>query len=67
MLTNHGFLFLDELEKLQSQKAEVLYACYDIASQTLIYKPAIGDLIVREHDGEVVEFHSRSGTACLGW
>lgn len=56
VLTNRGFLDLGQLEKLQAQNAEVLYACYDIQSRTFVYRPAIGDLIVRHHDGEVVDF-----------
>jgi len=37
VLTDHGFLFLDELESLLLAKVPVLYACYDITTKSLQY------------------------------
>ena len=37
VLTNHGLLFLDEIEALQREGVEVLFGCYDKASKSLQY------------------------------
>lgn len=39
VLTNHGFLFLDEIQALLASGEEVLYACYDVASSSYTYGP----------------------------
>lgn len=44
VLTNHGFLFLKDIEKLLEKKCKILYACYDKTKKTIIYDE--GKLIV---------------------
>ena len=46
VLTNHGFLFLSEIEALINGEVPVpvLYACYDKDTQCIVYKP--GELVI---------------------
>ena len=39
VLTDHGFLFVDEIELLLLAGKQVKYACYDKATDTLVYGP----------------------------
>ena len=39
VLTNHGFLFLKEIEALIEAGRAVLYACYDTSTQGIVYSP----------------------------
>ena len=39
VLTKHGFLFLADIEALIEAEQEVLYACYDTATQAIVYAP----------------------------
>ncbi|KAJ3171231.1 hypothetical protein HDU88_008268 [Geranomyces variabilis] len=38
VLTNHGFLFYDQLSALLRAGETVMYACYDVASDTLVFR-----------------------------
>ncbi|KAJ3171954.1 DNA-directed RNA polymerase II subunit rpb1 [Geranomyces variabilis] len=38
VLTNHGFLFYDQLSALLRAGEMVTYACYDVASDTLVFR-----------------------------
>ena len=38
MLTNHGWLFLGDIERLEKEGRQVLYACHDTASESLVYR-----------------------------
>ena len=39
VLTNRGFLFVHQIEELQLAGGDVLYACYDKATDSLVYGP----------------------------
>ena len=54
VLTNSGFLFLHEIEERIERKEPVLYACYDIAKQGLVYSP--GDVVLKPSPERWVEF-----------
>ena len=55
ILTNWGFLFLDQIEALLSVKVEVLYGCYDVTSKALSY--TTGTLALpSERPKELLEF-----------
>ena len=43
LLTQHGFLFLSEIEALIDDNQLVLYACYDTATQGIVYRA--GDVV----------------------
>lgn len=38
VLTNHGFLFYDQLSALLNRGEMVTYACYEVASDTLVFR-----------------------------
>lgn len=57
MLTDRGFLFYDQLLSLASSGQSVLYACYDEASQQLVYQP--GELIPAYQAAGLLEFTQR--------
>ena len=44
VLTNRGFLFLDELEAAAADSHPLLYACYDVRSDQWVYRP--GQLVL---------------------
>lgn len=46
VLTDHGFLFLDEIEERLRRKQTVRYAAYDRASQQIVY--CAGELFIRD-------------------
>ena len=57
VLTNHGLLFLDQIEKRLRAGQEVLYACYDVQSKTLMYSQ--GRLVEpKEPPTELLDFSS---------
>ena len=57
VLTNRGFLFLDEIEELVEAGREVLFGCYDVASKRLLYSK--GQLVLPEQPpSHLVEFTS---------
>jgi ribosome biogenesis protein Tsr3 len=52
VLTNHGFLFLDEIQ----MKKDVLFACFDPASNQLLYRPPMGPLYINDdYDGTIID------------
>jgi len=56
VLTNHGFLFLDQVESLRASGQTVTFACYDKQSQQIMYRD--GKLIIKtqeQHDGTLVD------------
>ena len=54
LLTDRGFLFLDELEALLSVGAAVRYAAYDAARKAVVYRP--GRVVYPQGDGRLVNF-----------
>ena len=56
VLTNHGLLFLDQLQALISNGAEVKYAAYDKASQTLQYVTGTLRVNAADSNGRLVSF-----------
>ena len=55
VLTNHGFLFLDEIEEKLSEGQEVLYGCYDTKERQLQY--STGKLVLpKQPPPYMVEF-----------
>ncbi|KAJ2413668.1 Elongator subunit [Coemansia sp. RSA 2530] len=63
VLTDAGFLFLDEIERLLAGGRRVLYACYDTASGALVYRG--GRLVEAEPPAELVTIES--GERDGGW
>ena len=70
ILTNHGLLFLEEIETLLDNNKVVLYGCYDVSSKQLrysegriVYPPAQRkqQLLVFTSRGEVARWVKRSG------
>ena len=45
VLTNYGFLFLNQIEEKQAAGLEVLFGCYDVASKEVQY--STGELVIR--------------------
>ena len=63
VLTNKGLLFLDEIEALQRAGCEVLFGCYDVQSQALLYSQ--GKLVFPQRPPPyLVEFTSAGESAC---
>ena len=60
VLTSHGLLFLDELQELISNGAEVKYAAFDKASQTLQYVTGVLLVNAAEPKGRLVSFAAPS-------
>ena len=54
VLTNHGLLFLDEIEARMQHGESVSYGCYDVATQSLCYRP--GKLILAPPPQSLIEF-----------
>ena len=62
VLTNHGFLFLSELEERLAARETVLYACYDESDTSIVYAP--GKLVYVEPPTQWVDF-THAGTRRL--
>ena len=62
VLTNCGFLFLADIEARIDAGEEVLYACYDTATQSIVYKP--GQLVEAAPPQRWVDF-TQAGTRQL--
>ena len=41
VLTDHGFLFLSEIEALEAQNVEVRYASYDTSAEGIVYRSGV--------------------------
>ena len=55
VLTNHGFLFLDEIEEQQRAGVELLFGCYDKQERQLLYRT--GELVLpKQPPPYLVEF-----------
>ena len=54
VLTNHGFLFLSEIEERIACKQQVLYASYDTSTESIVYTP--GDLVKSDPPERWVDF-----------
>ena len=65
VLTSHGFLFLDQMQDLAKNGAEVKYAAYDKASQTLQYVTGALHVNPADPNGRLVSFTDPSENARL--
>ena len=54
LLTDRGFLFLDQLEALTRAGQDVRYAAYDVATKAIVYRP--GRLVYPQGDGHLLSF-----------
>lgn len=55
VLTNRGFLFLDEIKAHEARGETVTFACYDVPTAGLVYRPAL-QLNDSPFDGKLVDF-----------
>ena len=65
VLTNHGYLFLDEIEEKLRQQQTVLYACYEVKKrnehnelvESMELKYSRGELVIPANDGQPLPEH----------
>ena len=56
ILTDRGYLFLEDIKELEQRGEQPLFACYDTKSASLVFRPRIGRLVHYEHHGPIVDF-----------
>ena len=61
VLTDAGLRFLHEIEDRQQRGERVLFACLDVGSQSIVYRP--GTLVYPEPPTELIEFSSEGEAA----
>ena len=56
ILTDRGYLFFEDINELEQRGEQPLFACYDVKSASLVFRPRIGRLVHYEHNGAIVDF-----------